>query len=71
MDEPRWLGRNVMAIDRQHNKVIFICDECDDDFETGETNFFEALNRVKEEGWIVKRNDDDTEWLHICASCTA
>lgn len=58
-----------MAIDKQHNKVIFICDDCGDDFETDETNFFEALKRVKEEGWLITRNDSDTDWLHVCKGC--
>jgi Fe2+ or Zn2+ uptake regulation protein len=58
-----------MSIDKQHGHIIFMCDECNDDFETDSHDFMTALGRVKEEDWVVKRNDDDTEWLHICPDC--
>ena len=58
-------------IETQFGKLIFICDECGDDFDTGlvRDHFLEALQTIKEEGWTVKRNDDDTEWMHICNEC--
>lgn len=59
-----------MAIEKQHGKYIFICDECGDDIDTNETIFFQALDRIKEEGWLVTRNADDTEWVHVCGRCT-
>jgi hypothetical protein len=58
-----------MSVDRQYGRVVFTCDRCDDSFETPETNFYEALNRIKEEGWFITRDDDDTEWIHICKDC--
>ena len=58
-------------IEHQHGKIIFICDDCGDDFETNtkSIHFFQALDKVKEEGWLITRDDDDEEWLHICNEC--
>ena len=61
----------VMGIEKQHGHVIFICDECGDDFNTDETDFLEALQAVKDEGWLVQRNNEDTEWMHICNECAS
>jgi len=58
-----------MAVDIQHGNIIFICDECDDSFNAKEPDFYTALALTKAEGWIVKRNDDDTAWTHICNEC--
>jgi len=58
-----------MALDIQHGNVIFICDECADNLNTKESDFYTALDRMKEEGWQLGRNDDDTAWMHICNEC--
>lgn len=58
-----------MSVDRQYGKVVFTCDECGDDLETGEGDFLAALQFMKEEGWQTVRNADDTEWVHICNEC--
>lgn len=60
-----------MAIDRQHGYYVFICDECDDELDTNKSDFYEALEAIKTEGWVVKRNDDDTDWMHICNECAS
>lgn len=59
-----------MSLDTQHGKFIFICDDCGDDHNTNESEFFEALNRIKEEGWLVTRDNADEMWIHICKECT-
>lgn len=56
-------------IERQKGVIIFVCDFCGDDYDSEEGDFFLALEKMKEEGWIVKRNQNDTEWIHICHRC--
>ena len=59
-----------MTVDKQHGRFVFECDECTSTFEAPTTDaFFDALARIKEEGWIVTRNEDDTEWVHTCDAC--
>lgn len=55
-------------IDREGGKLKFVCDECDDDFESeeGET-FYEAWNAAKDAGWQARKIGDD--WVHICCVC--
>jgi hypothetical protein len=57
-------------IDKQFGEIIFICDECGDDFATGYANdeFNQAVYDMKSEGWITVKDGDD--WKHICSTCT-
>lgn len=54
-------------IERQHNKVIFICDLCEDDLDTDRSDFGEANAIRKDEGWHALQVKDD--WEHRCPSC--
>lgn len=57
-----------MAIERQYGKVIFICDECSDEFDTDTKNFDEALQILKDEDeWLITKEGE--EWIHICPDC--
>jgi hypothetical protein len=58
-----------MAITKEYNRFTFLCDECGDDLKTNTSDFFDALKEIGEEGWLLKRNHGDTEWLHICNEC--
>lgn len=44
---------------------IFECDECGEQHDSGEDDFFEALKQYKEDGWIVFK-DDFGAWQHRC-----
>jgi hypothetical protein len=58
-----------MTVDKQHGFFIFECSYCNDLYDSKEEQFFEALKRFKEEGWELRRNTTDTEWLHVCNEC--
>lgn len=64
------VGKNDMSIDKQHGKYFFICDgdECHDHLETNESNFTQALEVLKEEGWRSERQRGN-EWKHYCPDC--
>lgn len=57
-----------MASERQHGMVVFICDGCDDDFESGTDDFLDAVASLKDEGWLITRSGDE-EWRHYCPAC--
>jgi hypothetical protein len=54
-------------IDRQHGKLIFECDSCDETLTCDTDNFNEAWNEAKREGWRSRKIGD--EWVHGCPSC--
>lgn len=56
-----------MAIDRQFNEVIFICDTCEDTFDSGEEDFDTAKDDMKKAGWKITKEGD--EWKHYCRGC--
>lgn len=56
-------------IDRQHGKVVFQCDGCDDTCYTDEGDFQIALEVMKYEGWKTVRDEDTKEWKHFCKKC--
>lgn len=60
-----------MSIDRQFGKIIVVCDECDDQFETGESQLVEALDVMRNdpegEKWEHQRSGD--MYTHLCPDC--
>lgn len=54
-------------IDRQHGKIIFECDSCDETLTADTDDFTEAWNEAKREGWRSRKIGD--EWLHGCPEC--
>lgn len=54
-------------IDQQKGKYILICDNCDET--TGEEydSFDDAVQAIKENGWVNKKYADG--WKNICAEC--
>ena len=47
--------------------IIFICDDCEDEFDSGEQDFKEALDEAKDAGWIARNVAG--EWMHFCEDC--
>lgn len=57
-----------MSTTRDHGKIVFECDECGDTFESGTSDFEEALHKAKhDQDWLVTK--EGQTWLHICPSC--
>lgn len=54
-------------IDRQHGKIVYECDACEEPLETGEREFKDALVIFRREGWKAERVG--TEWVHTCPDC--
>lgn len=54
-------------IDRQHGKIIFMCDVCGDTLETAERDFNEAKAMLDREGWKARKFAG--EWCHCCPKC--
>ena len=57
-----------MSTHRMGRIIVFTCDECDEELDTGETEFHDALAAKKAEGW-TSRKDGDNEWMDVCDQC--
>ena len=57
-----------MSIEREGKLIVFVCDECGDQLETGAEDFAEALERMREANWTY-RKDDVGQWEHYCSVC--
>lgn len=57
-----------MTISREGREIYFECDaakgRCAEVCETGTSDFSEALDTAKQEGWKVKKVGD--QWEHYC-----
>jgi hypothetical protein len=54
-------------LDRQKGEIVFCCDVCGETLEARTSNFDEANNLLKLEGWrAIKRGE---EWDHYCDEC--
>lgn len=57
-----------MSIERQYGEVMFVCDECGDEGPSDESfNYMKSL--AKRDGWLVTKDDETDEWIHICPGC--
>ena len=54
-------------IGREHNNVVFECDECGEVLEGVTSDFNSAWARAKREGWRVRKIGN--EWVHNCPRC--
>lgn len=53
-----------MATDRQHGFVVFVCDECEIEFDSQQREWDEAMAAFREAGWTARMIDK--EWMHAC-----
>ena len=56
-----------MSVERQDGIVIFECDNCGEELDTDETEFVDALDVLREEGWKAFKVSGD--WVHHCGDC--
>jgi Fe2+ or Zn2+ uptake regulation protein len=58
-------------LDRQHGKIIFVCDDCGESLETGTGEFDDALAILRDERWQPKLSlqQHSGEWKHYCPDC--
>ena len=56
-----------MSIDRQHGNISFSCDSCNDSIGTELSDFVDAWNFAKREGWKAQKIGKD--WVHACPHC--
>jgi hypothetical protein len=56
-------------LDRQKGKFVVECDSCPEVLDTETSDFPEALDMMKREGWNIRKIAG--EWLHGCPKCGA
>lgn len=55
-------------IERQHGKVVVVCDTCGEGYDTGESDFATAKILFDAEGWLTSRITGG-EYAHTCPEC--
>ena len=63
-------------IERQHGMVVFICDECSDEYVTNERDLDRALSRMQDDDgrgcdWVHTKDDRSGEEVHYCGDCAS
>jgi ribosomal protein L37AE/L43A len=59
-----------MSVDRQNGVLWFECDDCGETLDTGEWNFMQAVEVMRNEGWwAIGPTYDGDEWTHQCSDC--
>lgn len=56
-----------MSTTRYDRVIFFNCDLCNEELDTGETEFSNAIEAKKAEGWGSRR--DAEGWLDVCEHC--
>jgi Fe2+ or Zn2+ uptake regulation protein len=54
-------------LDRQHGKIVFECDSCNEVLETETSDFDDALSILKREEWKAEKIGG--VWIHACPEC--
>jgi hypothetical protein len=57
-----------MSVIREYGDVTFECDDCGVLLTTKMSDFYEAWQHAKDEGWTVERNPKKA-WTHRCIEC--
>jgi hypothetical protein len=60
-------GKTTM-LDRSKDSLTFECDMCGEVLETNTKEFNEALDTLRNDGWISKGSVGDG-WAHFCPDC--
>lgn len=51
--------------DGYNGPITFECDVCNNDLDTECDDFQDAINLLKEEGWVTRKINN--EWFHLCS----
>ena len=54
-------------IDRQHGRIVIVCDFCDEVFEGASDAWQEIWSAAKRDGWSTRKIAD--KWVHGCGKC--
>ena len=57
-----------MTVERYRGDIFFVCDECGDELDAYTSDFNEALEVLKMNGWEYVRGQDG-EYEHYCPTC--
>lgn len=56
-----------MSTDRQHGKLVFVCDTCPETYEGESGEWNEVWAKAKDDGWRAVKMG--AEWEHRCGRC--
>lgn len=56
-----------MSLEKDGVTFVAQCDFCPDYTDTDETEFMSAVEKIKQEGWVVFKKGK--EWFHKCEAC--
>ena len=52
---------------RREDTCTFVCDDCGVEHQLDGTDFFDALEAAKDDGWRARQESGD--WVHLCPDC--
>ncbi len=57
-----------MSVKRDHGTLVWVCDNCGEEYDTFSHDFDEAREIMKDEGWKSIK-DKDEKWQNVCVVC--
>lgn len=60
----------TLQLDKDTKTYVVTCDECPEHLETQCSDFIEAREFAKKQGWRTFKGPDD-KWANACPPCTA
>lgn len=54
-------------LSKNKNGISFSCDSCPDGIETDTDEFDEAMDFLREQGWVARKSGNT--WQHLCPAC--
>lgn len=54
---------------RGRQTIIWECDECGTELNSGTDDFTDARAVLKKEGWVTAKDEESGEWEHHCPQC--
>ena len=55
-------------ITRSFGEIVWMCDECGEELPTDTMDFGDALDVLRENSWVARKDDGHT-WEHFCEDC--
>lgn len=59
-----------MSLEKQYNETMYMCDDCGDT-SVAYKDFDDLKRECKADGWLITKDEDTDEWVHLCPDCVS
>lgn len=59
----------TLSTEYKPKRLVFECDACEEVLDSGATEFLEALDDLRAEHWVARKNEQTGVWRHYCPDC--